>query len=76
MNTLDKLLDIAHRIDHMESSAEWIARETVHSDNAVSQTGTLICVLADELREKVATLVQELEKRSAESKITDFEKIH
>ena len=64
MNTLDKLIEIASRIDHMESAAEWIARETVHSDNALSQTGTLICVLADDLRERLYSLVKELEKRT------------
>lgn len=62
MDTVKKLLDISSRIDHMENSAEWIARETVHSDNAISQTGSLICVLAEELREKVCTLVRELER--------------
>ena len=62
MDTIKKLLDISSRIDHMENSAEWIARETVHTDNAISQTGSLICVLAEELREKVCTLVRELER--------------
>ena len=61
MDTLNRLSDIASRIDHMESCAEWIAREAVHSDNGVSQTATLITVLADELREKICSLVKELE---------------
>ena len=61
MNTIQKLLEITSRIDHLESAAQWIAKETVHSDNTVSQTGTLITVLADDLREKVYTLVKELE---------------
>jgi hypothetical protein len=61
MRTMDKLLDITSRIDHLEGVAEWIARETVHTDNGVSQTGTLICVLADEIREKLCALVKELE---------------
>jgi len=61
MKTLDKLMDISSRLEHLESAAEWIARETVHTDNGISQTGTLICVLADELREKVYNLVRELE---------------
>lgn len=62
MDTIKKLLDISSRIDHLEHSAEWIAKETVHTDNVVSQTGSLICVLAEELREKVCTLVRELER--------------
>jgi hypothetical protein len=61
MNNIEKLLQISSRIDHLEQAAEWIARETVHSDNAISQTGTLICVLADEVRERICTLVHELE---------------
>jgi hypothetical protein len=63
IDTINKLLEISSRIEHMEKSAEWISRETVHSDNAVSQTGTLITVLADEIREKVCTLVKSLEKK-------------
>lgn len=62
MHTIDKLVDITSRLEHIEHSAEWIARETVQSDNVVSQTGTLICVLADDLRERVYALVKELEE--------------
>lgn len=61
MQTIDKLLDITSRLEHIEHSAEWIARETVHADNSVSQTGTLIGVLADDIREKIYSLVKELE---------------
>ena len=61
MQTIDKLLDITSRLEHIEHSAEWIARETVHGDNVVSQTGTLITVLADDIREKIYSLVKELE---------------
>jgi hypothetical protein len=62
MNTLAQILDIASRIDHLGSCAEWIARETVHTDNAISQTGTLISVLAEDIREKITNLVSELEQ--------------
>ena len=62
MTTIDKLLAISSRIEHLENIASWIAKETVHTDNSVSQTGTLISVLADELREKVYSLVHELEQ--------------
>ena len=61
MNTMDKLLEISSRLEHLENCAEWIARETVHCDNGVSQTGTLICVLTDEIREKLCTFMREVE---------------
>ena len=62
MDTINKLLAITSKIDHLENAAEWVAKETIHTDNSVSQTGTLICVLADELRERVYDLVHELEQ--------------
>ncbi len=62
MNSLAQLLEIASRIDHLGNCAEWIARETCHTDNSVSQTGTLISVLAEDLRDKITNLVQELEQ--------------
>jgi len=74
MSTIDKLSEISSRIQHLESVAEWIAKETVHSDNAISQTGTLICVLADELRERVYTLVKEIEEEQIEE--LEWETIH
>lgn len=60
--SMEKLLDITSRLDHLEASAEWIARETVHKDSAVSQTGTLIMVLVDDLRDRVCALVKEFEE--------------
>ena len=62
MNSLAQILEIASRIDHLGNCAEWIARETVHTDNSVSQTGTLISVLAEDIREKITNLVTELEQ--------------
>ena len=47
MDTLSKLMAISSRIEHLENAANWIAREAVHSDISISQTGTLISVLAD-----------------------------
>jgi len=73
MDTMNKLLEIASRIDHLENAAEWIARESVHTDNGISQTSTLICVLADEIREKVYDLTRELENLSSDQ---DLETIH
>ncbi len=68
MDTLGKLMDISSRLEHLETAAEWITKETVHTDNAISQTGTLICVLADDLREKVCSLVRELEEKDKKAK--------
>jgi len=62
MSTMDQILEIASRLDHLGTCAEWIARETVHTDNAVSQTGTLMSVLAEDIREKITALVAELEQ--------------
>ena len=63
MSTLDRILDISSRLDQLENSAEWIARQTVHHDGGVSQTGTLIFVLAQELRDKICSLVRDMETR-------------
>ncbi len=75
MDTLSKLMDISSRLDHLENAAEWIARESVHTDNGISQTGTLICVLADEVREAIFQLTKELEE-GAPQIIEDEETIH
>jgi hypothetical protein len=64
MNTLAQIMEIASRLDHLGSCAEWIARETVHTDNSLSQTGTLMSVLAEDIREKITNLVTELEQIS------------
>lgn len=61
MDTLERLLEISSRLDHLESVAEWVAKETIHTDNGVSQTGTLICVLADQIREALFDLCKEIE---------------
>lgn len=61
INTTDQLLEISSRLEHLESAAEWIAKETIHTDNALSQTGTLICVLADEVREAIYQLAKQVE---------------
>lgn len=63
MNTVEKLQEISLRLEHMSSSGEWIARSLVHSDSAASQTGALISVLAEDIRERLLDLVTELEKQ-------------
>jgi hypothetical protein len=76
MDTLDKLLQISSRLEHLESAAEWIAKEAVHDDNGISQTGTLICVLADEIREMIFSLTHELEQIQVPLADEDEETIH
>ena len=61
MDTVSKLHEITLRLDHMYSSGEWLARSLVHCDNAASQTGTLITVLVEDVRERLLELVTELE---------------
>lgn len=63
MDTVDKIITINSRLEHLESAAEWISRETVHSDNTVSQTSTLIQVLVDDIREKVFAVIRDFEVR-------------
>ena len=63
MNSLDKSHEITLRLDHLEEAGDWIARATVHNDAAASHTGTLVTVLADDLRQRVLDLVTELEKQ-------------
>jgi len=64
MSSMDQILEIASRLDHLGTCAEWIARETVHTDNSISQTGTLISVLTEDIREKITALISELEQMS------------
>jgi hypothetical protein len=64
MDIMESFLQISSRLEHLEQSGEWIARETVHSDNSVSQTGTLICVLAEEVRGRLCEIIDELERLS------------
>jgi len=64
MYTLDELLDIAERLEHLEHSAEWIARNTAHTDSSVCQTATLILTLADDVQGRITALVRKLEEIS------------
>lgn len=61
MPSVDKLVEISSKIEHLESAAEWITRQTVHTDNTISQTGTLILTIAEDVRSKLYELVRELE---------------
>jgi hypothetical protein len=65
VETVQKLQELSNRIEHLQSLADWVTRETTHSDNAVSQTATLITVLAEDIRERVYEVVRECEEYTA-----------
>lgn len=70
MTTLDHLTDISSRLDHLESCAEWITRETANADMGLCQTAALIITLADELRDRICTLVKDMERE------VELDKLH
>lgn len=61
VGTMTKVLEITGRLDHLSNCADWIARETVHTDNTLSQTGTLMAVMVEDLRDRISELVVELQ---------------
>ena len=65
MDTVAKLHEICLRLDHIESAGSWLARSLVHTDSSAAQTGTLVSVLSDDIRERLIELVTELEKQVA-----------
>lgn len=67
MSTLDQLLEISSRLEHLENAAEWVAKETIHTDNGISQTGSLMCVLIDEVREAIYKLAKDVDTLAEES---------
>ena len=62
MKTVDRLIEISSRIEHLENAAEWIAKESVHSDQAISQTATMIYAVAEDIQTRVTELVRKLEE--------------
>ena len=62
MDVMNRLMEIISRLEHVETAADWITRETVHSDNSISQTSTLITAVADDLRGRICDLVRDLEQ--------------
>jgi len=61
MDSFAKLQEICLRLDHIESAGEWLSRALVHQDGAASHTGSLITVLADDIRDRLMELIAELE---------------
>ena len=64
--TVDKLEALSKKIELLLQSSDWITKETVHIDNSVAQTGTLINVLAQDIQEGVYSVVHELEQALVE----------
>ena len=62
VDSVDKLHDISLRLEQIESAGEWIARTLVHTDSGACQAGTLVSVLAEDVRQRLLDLVTELEK--------------
>ena len=62
VDTVAKLQEISHRLDHLESAGEWIARTQIHEDSVASQTGSLIMTIAEDLRDRILEIVTELER--------------
>ena len=69
MDTVERLCDIASRIDHLENCAEWISRETANADAGIGQTASLIGALAEEIRDKICNMVKELESNEELQKL-------
>jgi hypothetical protein len=69
MGTLQEVIVLSSRIDHLEQIAEWIARETANQDASVCQSATLITVLIDDIRTRLIELVRSLEESVSEQKI-------
>lgn len=65
-SSLKEVLEIESRIEHLETLALWIAKETASVDQTISQTSTLISVVCEDIRERVIELVRNLEERIQE----------
>ena len=63
MDSTEKIEEISLRLDHLYSAGEWLARSLVHVDSSASHTGTLVTVLAEDIRSRLLELVTELEKQ-------------
>ena len=61
MDMLEQLRTVVKRLEEVDHAGEWIARETIHSDAAVSQSGSLICALAHDLQERLEEVLEAVE---------------
>jgi len=72
MDVLEQLKAVSRRLEQMDQAGEWIARETVHSDNPVSQSGSLICALAADIQDKLDQVSREIEELITNLNQTSF----
>ena len=63
MNTLQKIQEIALRLDGIDSAGDWISKAMAERDASAAQTGSLISSLSEDIRSKLLELVAELEKQ-------------
>ncbi len=63
MDTVFKLEEISLRLDHVESSGQWLSQILAGSDVTLSEAANLISTLADDIRGRLLDLITELEKQ-------------
>ena len=68
MNTLNRIQEIALRLDHLDSAGEWLSRALENVDTSASQTGSLVTSLSEDIRQRLFELVSELEKQLEETR--------
>lgn len=73
MNKLAKIQDIALRLEQLESTGEWLARSLVHKDSSASQAGSMIMALADDIRDTIRELVDQIESGEEDLDSMDFQ---
>ena len=61
MDIFAELEIIQSRLQQIDSVGEWIARETVHQDIALSQSGSYLCAMTSDLQMRVESLIVELQ---------------
>lgn len=64
MDSLSKLQEISLRLEQVESAGDWLARTLVHVDSAASHTGSLVSLLAEDIRERILNLITEIEQEA------------
>ena len=56
-----KLVEISRKFENLKPPPKWIISQTFKPDTTISQTGTLILTIAEDVRSKLYELVRELE---------------
>ncbi len=65
MDTISKLQEISLRLDQIDQTSDWLAQCLEELDPAMSQAGTMVAALSDDVRMRVLELVSELENQVA-----------